>query len=225
MPALLLAFLVAVATVCVPRTVVGATIVFEHSGVGSGTLGSRRFFELPFTITAVGNTSNRTIETGSDPSWPGFPIYHTPHELAAIAIAGLGEFVFFTPTETFVDSNGLVGFKRASLRGFDLFVGPYGVSELAGWAMLSGTTEVSGIGELDYWQATRYGSVDTKGGPLQFHNSSRTVPTRFRATIIPEPSTLVLCAIATLIAATQRTTIRLYKSVSFLPHWRRAGRK
>lgn len=45
-PALLLAFLVAVATVCVPRTVVGATIVFEHSGVGSGTLGSRRFSSL-----------------------------------------------------------------------------------------------------------------------------------------------------------------------------------
>ncbi len=208
MTARLLAFCLAVASICLPRAVVGAPIVFEHSGVGSGRLGSRNFSQLSFTITAIGNTSNRTTETGSDPSWPAYPIYHTPHELAAISIAGIGEFVFFTPTETFVTSDGIVGFKRAGRLAGDLFVGPYFVSDLAGWVMLSGTAEVSGVGQLLQWDPARYGSVDTTGGQL-IMSSSFTVPTRFRATIIPEPSTLAICAIATLIAVTGRIKTRL----------------
>jgi len=156
----------------------GAGITFTHSGVGSGSIGGVPFANASFSITELGDTSNRLSFAG------GFSIDDMS---ATILISGVGLFHFVTPTRTFVNTNlSLVGFSRATIFGTDLFNGPT-AGAFASWDMLSPIGPITGSGQLLAWS---FSPVTTDGGTLIFNNS--TPSATFQATVIPEPSTLAL---------------------------------
>jgi hypothetical protein len=156
-------------------------ITFTHQGVGTVSIDGGRFFDLAFTITAMGDTLNRQ-SLGF-----GFFIDHTS---ASISIAGVGTFMFLVPTRTFVNNSfQLVGFSRGGAQGVDLFNGPSSPL-MATWDMRSSIGPIAGTGELVQWGEDIFSS----GGLLQFDD--RSGPVIFTATTdaapVPEPTTLTL---------------------------------
>ena len=163
-------------------------ISFTHEGAGSGTLDGVGFgaaAPLPFTITATGDTDDRS-SFGS-----GFFIDHLS---ASISISGLGTFDFTTATRTFVNNAGqIVGFSRAGSGGLDLFNGPTD-GAFGTWDMLSSIGPTSGNGNLLQWTS---GAVNTSGGVLVFNSAGS--PATFTAIVgarVPEPGALALLGVA-----------------------------
>jgi hypothetical protein len=178
-------------TICLLLTafVVNANAVpisFTHEGIGSGTLGSTSFSDAEFTITAQGDTMNRSLISSP---YIGFYI---EHDSASIFIASLGTFDFITDTRTFVNNTfGGVGFSRAGATGADLFDGPSNSGAFGSWDMLSSIGPITGSGGLEQWTSP-YPDVITNAGVLVFKGGSS--PATFQATIapVPEPSTMLL---------------------------------
>jgi hypothetical protein len=129
-------------------------ITFFHKGFSAGTLGGVPFPERAFTITALGDTSQR-VNRGS--------LFFIDHLSAKVDIAGLGTQEIATPTRTFV--NGVTaGFSRAGYEGLDLFNGPSNF-ELSSWQMTTSIGPTSGEGYLLQWETS---PVITSGGILVF---------------------------------------------------------
>jgi len=164
-------------------------ITFTHQGMGSGSIAGTPFARTSFTITAVGNTSNRQ-SFGS-----GFSI---DHDSAMISITGVGTFIFTSGTRTFVNNDAqIVGFSRASTGGLDLFDGPNN-TVFAAWDMFSSIGPVADGGTLSQWGAPRP-PVLTNGGQLLFTDGLS--PIIFTAIVgqpaeIPEPTSLTLLGLS-----------------------------
>src|ERR1700754_4723402 len=95
-----------------------APIIFTHQGTGSGTIGSTVFTNVPFTIVAQADTSNRVTYV------PFGEAYYINHASAQISLGALGSFSITSPTRTFVTpAIQAAGFSRADL-GSDLFSDP-----------------------------------------------------------------------------------------------------
>lgn len=165
---------------------VAETIIFTHRGTGAyGSIGGNPFYNVTFTITAIGDTTNRVQRSDN--------VYSIDHDFASILIEGfgaVGEFNFITPTRTFCNRGtgygGTVGFSRAS--GSDLFNGPRGLPALANWDMLTSIGPISAQnGELIQWSSP----VTTDGGIL-FFETDTSVPVTFEAVVVPEPEPPVL---------------------------------
>ncbi|MBL8745409.1 MAG: hypothetical protein JNK58_03530 [Phycisphaerae bacterium] len=171
-----------------------AMITFVHEGMGGGVVGNTVFgatAPVPFVITAVGDTDN--LDTSL-----GFARFIN-HDSAVIDIFGVGTFTFTSPTRTFVNVNGIVGFSRAGASGLDLFNGPQ-TAELGAWDMLSSIGPVSGDGALSQWGALPI--IETDAGVIEFFGASS--PATFTAFVVPTPAGLALCGIGALVAARRR---------------------
>jgi hypothetical protein len=159
---------------------VAAPITYVHIGFGSGSLDNVAFgaaAPLAFTITAVGDTAN-VVSCFA-------PCLSNNNIAASIAISGLGSFDFITATRYFANV-GIVGFSHAGISGaemFDLFNGP----AIPPWDMLSSIGPIAGTGVLLQWDRS---SILTNGGVLVFNDGSSA--STFAATVVPEPSTLLL---------------------------------
>jgi hypothetical protein len=187
---------VAVSSVLVLVTGIKATpIIFTEQGVGSGSLGGQAFSNQTFTITASGDTSARqAVSSGS-----GFFINDTS---ASIMLGTLGTFTFSTPTTFFVNNgtdnrNPSIGFRRAGTLGLDLTeFGPEAAFKT--WDMTTSIGPISDArGFLLQW-GSNFGTVIVNGGTALQFNDATAVPTVFKATVLPEPSTLALLGIGAL---------------------------
>lgn len=160
-------------------------IMFTHTGRGSGTIDDMAFSDADFTVTALGATENRNDET------PG--LFFINHDSSSIAISGVGVLQFVTPTRTFVNSGvTIVGFSRAGFSGLDLFNGP--ANQVFGsWDMLSSVGPIDGTANLLQWLSS---PVVTDAGVLVFSSGSSNGT--FKATIVPEPTSMLLMAIGAL---------------------------
>ena len=161
-------------------------ITFVHQGMGSGSVGGATFVNAAFTITAFGDTANRSSFGNA---------YFIDHSSASITIVGLGTFSFTSGTRTFVNTFvGTVGVSRAGWDGTDLFTGPYN-SACASWDMLSSIGPIVGTANLAWWSAPQ-DAVLTTGGQLLFSDSVG--PTTFTATVgtVPEPASLTLLGLS-----------------------------
>jgi hypothetical protein len=164
----------------------GSPITFTYTGTGSGSIGGSAFGDSAFSITGLGDTTNRQTLTG------GFVIDHSS---ASIAIVGVGSFSFVTSTRTFFNEfSDLAGFSRGGALGSDLFYGPATVL-LDGWNMLTSIGPVAGNTSLLQWALL---PVITSGGQLLFNDG--TAPGTFTAVVsgsVPDTSsTLLLLACA-----------------------------
>ena len=151
-------------------------ILITHTGTGSGSLAGNPFTTTAFTISGVGDTTNRIISGAG---------YYIDLTSATIEIVGVGNLTFVTGTRVFVNNNvGLVGFARSG--GSDLLDGPSSSAFLS-WDMLTSIGPISGNGTLLQWS---FPAVITDQGTLRFDNGS--TATTFQATVTPEPGSLVL---------------------------------
>ena len=157
-------------------------ILFTHTGTGSGSLDGSTFATTAFTISGIGDTTNRvSFGTG----------YYIDLTSATIEIVGVGNLTFVTGTRFFVNNTtNLVGFSRAGIGGLDLFDGPTN-SAFASWDMLTSIGPISGTGELFQWLLT---AIITDQGPLAFNlgTSASTFQATVGTTAVPEPGSLVL---------------------------------
>jgi hypothetical protein len=154
-------------------------LTVTQTGSGSGDLNGVAFPTSSFTITSILDTGHRVSFAGES---------HINATSASIAISGLGSFNFTTPTLIFV-SNTLPGPGISRViggTGGDLFDGPTDPA-FSTWDMLTAIGPISGDGELQQWDIT---PVNTSGGVLRFDNGH--AGATFTATIVPEPSSVVL---------------------------------
>jgi len=169
--------------ILLPMSIYAVPITFIHQGSGSGSLGEIAFENSAFTITAFGDTDN--IDTYSSGLF-------VDHDLASIAIDGLGSFDFLTGTRTFVNNSlEIVGFSREGIGGLDLFNGPTD-SAFGSWDMLSSIGPISGTGLLLQWGSSPL--ITTDQGILSFFNyrSDATFQAIVGTQPVPEPGTIVL---------------------------------
>lgn len=145
------------------------------SAIGSGVIGTATFTNAAFTITAVGDTTNRLPLVAAE----GFWIDHT--SWAFISIAGTGVFRFRTPTRTFVNNTrSLPGFSHGL--GPDLVQGPFSAPGFDAWDMLTSIGPVTGRGRILQWEIL---PVLTSGGTLLLNEEITNVT--FQAVVVPEP--------------------------------------
>jgi hypothetical protein len=172
-------------------SVFAAPITFIYSGFGSGSLGGSAFAASAFTITALGDTTNKASCGGN--------CDFIDHDSASITIAGLGTFGFNTATRTFFrDDEDIAGFSRAGSGGLDLFYSPQ-TAALDGWDLVSSIGPISGNGQLLQWSST-FGDVLTTGGTLFFDDgrNDSTFQAITGATTVPEPTSMALAGLALL---------------------------
>jgi hypothetical protein len=162
------------------------TVTTTFSSTGSGSIGGDVFPSSAFTITTIGDTSDRVG-----------PLYNatwaTVNELASITIAGVGTFGFTTQTEDWV-ATGCCG-------GFGLYTGdptsPVGLNLITLYdPVFTSWDELTPLGPLTS-TANSYqwadATVMTTGGQLVFDDNVN--PVTFQATVatsVPEPSSVAL---------------------------------
>lgn len=155
------------------------TILFTHTGTGSGSLAGNSFSTTAFTISGVGDTTSRVIFGAG---------FYIDLSSATIEIVGIGTLTFTTPTSFFVNNNvGLVGFTRAGL-GPDLFDGPSS-SAFFSWDMHTSIGPIIGRGNLLQWSNS---PVNTDQGTLVFTNGSTAATFQATVSAVPEPGSIIL---------------------------------
>ena len=180
-------------------TAFAAPITFIYSGFGSGSLAGTAFGGTDFTISAVGDTSNKVSCGGACAS--------IAHNSASITIAGVGTFDFTTGTRTFFsDGANIAGFSRSGVPALDL-LNTTPPPLLDGWDMVSSIGPVSMVSSLLQWDSP-FPSVFTNGGQLIFTDGRN--DSTFQAIVgpgvVPEPASLALASLALLgcVAASRR---------------------
>ncbi len=164
-----------------------APIVFTYQGNGSGSMDGVSFDNVPFSISAYGDTNNR--KTWEDTA------YYIDHGLAVVDIDGIGSFRFLSQTSTFVNYvTSTAGFSLmySPSMGLDLLYPPSDPI-FASWDMRSSVQTISGTGAIAPWPSGEY-AVVTDGGALLFDLSYDTYTT-FSARIgpsVPVPSSMII---------------------------------
>jgi hypothetical protein len=106
-------------TIACALSSIAAPITITYTSVGSGSIGSTPFTNDSFTITELLDTTARVPLTNGS---IGFSIND---ESASIAIAGVGDFTFTTPTRSFVNNTvDTEGYSRLVGGGGDLLYAP-----------------------------------------------------------------------------------------------------
>lgn len=171
-------------------------IIYE--GRGAGSIDGQAFAETDLIVTALADTSSRQTA-------PGLPeVFILENDSVQISIDGVGDFSFLTGTQTFVNpgfsgpESAVAGIIGATGEG-DLFYSSKSPL-FASWDMLSSIGPVTGTGNLPAWVLA---DVNTSGGVLVLDGNA-TVLSNFTATIIPEPGTMGLAAVAILISCRRR---------------------
>jgi hypothetical protein len=180
-----------------------APVVFEHWGVGSGSIGGTSFANTEFKVTAVGNTDTRTLDhfPSPDPAQPDLDVYSIDHSSASIEISGIGQFALLSATRTFYSKVALaVGWGREGTQG-DIFGGPFSLPASMAWDMTTSLAEISGLGVVV--ESLGSPAIVTSGGQLNFAGEYG-VAAKFRATVVPEPMTIGLVAFAAVRVVSQR---------------------
>jgi hypothetical protein len=163
---------------------------YIYAGTGTGQLGNSAFSNAQFTITAMADTSNITswLAGGGGPQ--------NTHLSTTIIIAGLGSFSITDPSHSWMDAapSGLGGlgadlsFNWITFRENALI--NYGLNTSAGPVLENSPENVN-----------QFSGISTSGGELTFNSIA---PVTFTAIITPEPSTMLLAAIAGLVLALRR---------------------
>jgi hypothetical protein len=143
-----------------PLVVSGQTMTFTHGAFGAfGSLGGVAFTEKAFTITGTGNLAN--LKSRLDVNGNVEQLW-IDHDVASVAIDGLGSFSFLTGTRTFFNPiTSTAGFGR-DLPGLDLFTQGQTLA-LLGWDMKSAASAFSIAPTFQNWSST---PVQTSGGAL-----------------------------------------------------------
>jgi PEP-CTERM motif len=181
--------LAAAAAFC-SASVFAAPITFIYTGFGAGSLAGNNFNASAFTITAIGDTTNKAS--------CGSLCEYIEHDSASITVTGLGTFSFSTATRTFFsDDSDTAGLSRAGLNGLDLFYSPQSAL-LDGWDLASSIGPISGVSQLLQW--ANFDDVVTSGGTLVFETSTN--DSSFQAIVdpgtVPEPTSAALVGLALL---------------------------
>lgn len=167
-----------------------APIQFTYTSVSSGTIGELSFASVDVTIVAHGDTSNRQ-ELGDDG-------YYVEHAAASVVLDGIGTFEFLTNTQTFISTDGeYLAFMRSPPQSRNL-VAMLLAPAAEPWDMQKSFGPVVGgptIGTGVFMQWTIDPPIMTSGGRLQFFGPRGPTGT-FQATVVPEPSTIALGALA-----------------------------
>jgi hypothetical protein len=180
--------LVVLFSVALASTGWATPIVFTNSAIGSGSLNGQSFSSVAFTVTGLAETTNRVVNGN---------VTSVQFDSAQISLSGIGTFSFTTPLREFVNAHPnlpifhllpAVGLGRAGTGGLDLLQGPAS-SQLTGWQMLSTIGPLTGDGSIVQWTLTD-DPVLTSGGRLIFSDAG--VQVTYTATLVPEPSTLLL---------------------------------
>lgn len=160
-----------------------ATLTTTFTSFGSGSIDGVAFLRKDVTVVSTADTSSRYSIAN------GFAVLH---DTAFITIQDVGTFQITTPTRTFVNHLGVIGFSRQDAEDL-LNLSPIGGTN--NWDMLSAfpLTSSNGGGFLQW--GGNFPDVVTSGGVLvmdgQFGGT-------FMATIddasVPEPSTVALMA-------------------------------
>jgi hypothetical protein len=170
------------------------TVTFQ--GVADGSVGTTTFSNRAFTIFAQGDSDNRQARSDGG--------YELAHDMAFIAIDGVGSFLFFTSTKTFVDASSNIGFAR-STSTFSLLKGDFASTSAAGWDLESGvsTTASAGAAQFGTWTSPSF-SVMTSGGALALRSGTSTADVAFSAFAVPAPGSAALLGAAALIGMRRR---------------------
>ena len=158
---------------------IAAPIMYRLSATGTGQLGATPFTATPFTITSMADTSQITSP---------FPaIYRVVTTSAVVAITGFPSATFTNPTTNVANnSNSSVGFSDPGQNLAILFSGS---AAFAGYQLNTSIGPLSGSPSINPGA-----NFPTSAGNFSLTQIPSNVT--FEATLIPEPSTLILFATA-----------------------------
>jgi len=163
---------------------------YTITGTADGSLGSQAFTNAAFTLTAIGDTTQiqqfppgaytlSALRMSIDVAGVGTGTFIDPTEVGAFNYLGVTEYISFQDADS---TNPIVGINPTGLNGYNLST------------PVPPTAATLYSHNVDYW--------DTTAGTLNFTGTTDFSNPRdlsFQVGQVPEPSTLILAAIAAMV--------------------------